>query len=101
MVLSGWMKTLSKCTFPLVLNLLMLKKNILSIIYFAVFLLPQRVIIALMGFFAIAISYCTRTSLSFALTKMVVIHSGTVASTECIANGNTTAVSKDEEVCLF
>lgn len=43
-------------------------------LYFTVFIIPQRVILAIMGFWVITVSYTIRQSLSFAITEMVVKH---------------------------
>ena len=48
--------------------------------------MPQRWIIGIMASISIMIVYGIRTSVTFALTKMVVIQNGTAASNECYTN---------------
>ena len=54
-----------------------------------------------MGFLSFSIAYGARTSLYFAITKMVVIQNVSMASDECIANGNSSIGNDFDEVNTF
>lgn len=47
------------------------------------FIIPQRVVTALMGFFAVMVAFSTRASISFAITEMVNKNGNSESSQEC------------------
>ena len=48
------------------------------------FLIPQRVVVSLMGFWAVLLAYTIRTALSFAITRMAVPKKGGESLHECV-----------------
>ena len=48
------------------------------------FIIPQRVVMSIMGFWAVLLAYTIRTAISFAITKMVIPKTGGASSYECL-----------------
>ena len=80
-------------------------KNWFSFVAFIVILIPQRIIVSIMSFLAISITFMTRTALSFSITLMVYRQQASEA--ECMIENNTTDISLPEDtiviwiICFF